>query len=263
MIGLSPVFETRKQLKDYILRNLGYPVVNIELDDTQLEDIINTTLAEFIPFADDGTEKAYKVLELECGKLTYDLPYNVLSVLGLYQSNYLDYSPAPSDLFSINQYMANDMMLGGLGKIDILSLELVQEQISTLGVVFGKRIEYDYNAISKKLYLTSDPRTNLYYNDLSGGNPKFVFMEYYKSIDYDTNPEVKSNLYDVKWVQQYATALARYQWGINMMKYEGSVLPNGMVVNSSAIIDMGQREMESLMEQLRDEWQEPVDFFIG
>jgi len=263
MIGESPVINTRQGLKEYILRNLGSPVVNVELHNTQLEDIINTTVGEFVPYSDDGIDKKYRVLELECGKTVYTLNYNTYAVLGLYQSNYLDYSPAPSDLFSINQYMANDMMIGGLGKMDILSLELVQQQISTLGIVFGNRIEFDYNSVTKELYLHVDPGQQVGLAEKVTADGKiYVYMEYYKCINYDPSIGI-SNLYDVKWIQQYATALARYQWGINLMKYEGTVLPNGMTINAQGTLDLGKEEMENLMTQLREEWSEPCDFFVG
>jgi len=266
VVGTGPVIDTRDGLKDYIKRNLGYPVVNVEVHDSQLEDAINESIAEFIPYSDDGLEQRWAVLDLTCGQHEYSLPYEVFSVLGLYPPNYLDYSPSPSDMFSVNQYMANDMISGGLGRIDLVTLELVQEQMSTLEVIYGKRIDFNFNAITKTLYLPSDPaRDGSYYpwNDSGHSGPIQIWMEFYQCIKYDTDPAIRQNIYDVKWVQQYAVALARRQWGINLMKYDGTTLPNGMTINSAAMIDMAENSKTTLMEQLREEWQEPVDFFIA
>ncbi len=263
MAGL--IYNTRRGLKDYVLRSLGAPVINIELDDMQMDDFINTAIEEFLPYCDDGIEKRFKIVEFECGKLKYTMTPDVYSVLGLYQSNYLDYSPAPSDLFSINQYMANDMMIGGLGKMDILSLELVQQQISTLGVVFGKRIEYEYNQITKQLYLHADPKTDAYFNDISA-NHLFVFMEYYSKLAYAIDDDDEVNpLFEHYWLQQLCVAYGRVQWGNNLIKYGGTTLPNGMTLNPDAIISQGQDDITKLFEQLHNEnkFSEPVDFFIG
>jgi len=263
MIGNSPYINTKQGLKDYILRSLGEPVINVELHDSQIEDIISTTMAEFIPYSDDGVEKRFKIIELECGKKEYDMDYSVYSVLALHHSNYLDYSPSPSDLFSLNQTMANQLQYGGLGQMDILSLELVQEQISTLEVVFGKRIEFNYNSIAKKLYLHADPRTFMIRGTNDDPPKYYCFMEYYKCIDWENTDEETNNLYDNKWVQQYAIALCRMQWGFNLMKYEGSTLPNGMTINAQSTLEQGKADAEALMEQLREEWSSPIDFFIG
>jgi len=262
---MNPNYNTRRGLKDYVLRNLGYPVINVELDDMQINDLINTALEEFLPYSDDGIEKRFKVMQLECGKLSYILDNNIHSVLGLYQSNYLDYSPAPSDLFSINQYMANDMMIGGLGKMDILSLELVQEQISTLGVVFGKRIEFNYNEITKELYLYADPKSQTYFNDIGGSNLA-VFMEYYRKLPYELfNDDEENKIYGHYWIQQICVAYGRIQWANNLIKYGQTTLPNGMTLNPDAIMQRGIDDLETLMNQLHDEqkFAEPVDFFIG
>jgi len=262
---MDPNYNTRRGLKDYVLRNLGHPVINIELDDMQLNDLINTALEEFLPYSDDGIEKRFKVLQLECGKLSYEMPDEIYSILGLYSSNYLDYSPAPSDLFSINQYMANDMMIGGLGKMDILSLELVQEQISTLGVVFGKRIEYNYNEITKELYLHSDPRSQTYFNDI-GGNNLMVFMEYYRRLTYELfNDSEENKVFGHYWIQQCCTAYGRIQWASNLIKYGQTTLPNGMTLNPDAIMQQGSADLEKLMVVLHEDqkFAEPVDFFVG
>ena len=265
VVGTSPIIDTRDGLKAYILRNLGHPVIDVEVDDSQLEDAINESVAEFIPYSDDGIESRWGIMDLTCGVHEYQLPYEVFSVVGLHPPNYLDYSPAPSDLFSINQYIANDMVTGGMGRIDLVTLELVQQQIQTLEVVYGKRLDFNYNAITKVLYLPTDPtRDGTYYPWTgSGDGLQKIFIEFYQTLKYDPNPDVQQNIYDVKWVQQYAVALARRQWGINLMKYDGTVLPNGMTINSASMIDMAEVSKTHLMEQLREEWQEPVDFFIA
>ena len=50
---------SRQSLKDYALRKLGAPVIDINVDDSQLEDRIDDALQFFQDFHTDGYEKVY------------------------------------------------------------------------------------------------------------------------------------------------------------------------------------------------------------
>lgn len=252
-LGNAAIIETRDRLKAYIKRQLGWPVINIEIHDSQIEDAINETVAEFLPYAYDGVQRRFGVLTYLDGTQEYDMGYPCLSVQHVAETNMIDYAPSTSDLFSVEQHIANDFLKGGMGKLDLITLELTQEMISTLSVIFGKRVAYDYNSITKKLYL---------HQPYADGQR--LIVELFRSIDYDnTDNSTPNRIYDIKWVQQYSSALARRQWGYNMMKYEGSTLPNGLVINSAAILAEAKENITELKEQLHEEWELPVDFFVG
>ena len=50
---------SRDGLKDYCLRRLGYPVIQINVDDAQIEDRIDDALQLFSEYHFDGVEKVY------------------------------------------------------------------------------------------------------------------------------------------------------------------------------------------------------------
>ena len=50
---------TRQQFKDYCLRRLGWPVVQINLDDDQIDDRVDDALQFFEDYHFDGCEKLY------------------------------------------------------------------------------------------------------------------------------------------------------------------------------------------------------------
>jgi hypothetical protein len=50
---------TREQLKEYALRSLGAPVLEINVDDTQLEDRLDEALEYWHEYHSDGVEKVY------------------------------------------------------------------------------------------------------------------------------------------------------------------------------------------------------------
>ena len=54
-----PIVSTREQFKDYCLRRLGFPVIEINCDDDQVEDRINDALQFFQDYHFDGVEKVY------------------------------------------------------------------------------------------------------------------------------------------------------------------------------------------------------------
>ena len=51
--------QTRKQLKEYCLRQLGHPVIEINVDDDQLEDRIDESIQIYNDYHYDGSEKIY------------------------------------------------------------------------------------------------------------------------------------------------------------------------------------------------------------
>ena len=51
--------QTRQQLKEYCLRQLGAPVIEINVDDDQLEDRIDESIQIYNDYHYDGSEKIY------------------------------------------------------------------------------------------------------------------------------------------------------------------------------------------------------------
>ena len=50
---------SRQELKDYALRRLGSPVVEINVDDAQVEDRVDDALQMFAEYHFDGVQKAF------------------------------------------------------------------------------------------------------------------------------------------------------------------------------------------------------------
>lgn len=251
----APRIKSLDDLKAYVLRRLGSPVVNIEIDPEQLDDAIADTLEDFIPRAYSGVNDRYIGLQLIKGQNDYVLPYSAFAVLGVWSNNIGDYSVSSTDMFSANQFIAADIFGGNLKNVDLLTYTMTQGLIETMGIVFGKRITFDFNCTTKVLHLHETPLANY----------KTV-MQLYVNTELDPDPdtgEERSNIYDNRWVKRMALERARYQWGTNLTKYTGSVLPNGMVLNAEGILATAEKEMEKLQEELRLEWELPPDFMCG
>ena len=50
---------TRANLKEYCLRSLGKPVIDINVDEDQVEDRIDEALQYFAQYHTDGVERMY------------------------------------------------------------------------------------------------------------------------------------------------------------------------------------------------------------
>lgn len=252
----GPIIKTRAELIQYVLRKLGSPVVNVELTAEQLDDAVNDTLDDFLPRAYSGVEERFILMQVDAGVQEYTLPYEVQAVLSVHDGPSDMFNTSHSDVFSLNQFIAADIFRGGVSKIDLVSYELINELVSTMQVLFSRKQTFDFNAISKKLFLFETPAT-------TAG----MILHVYRRVEPLSDPAdptaEKTNVYDVKWIKRMAVERSRYQWGVNLMKYAGSVLPNGMQLNADAIKATAEAEIEKLMAELHDEWELPIDFFIG
>ena len=71
---------SRQQMKDYCLRRLGAPVIEINVDDDQVEDRVQDAIEWFQEYHFDGTERMYLKALIEASKLTLLTPdANLLS----------------------------------------------------------------------------------------------------------------------------------------------------------------------------------------
>lgn len=75
----TPVhMSSRQQLKDYCLRRLGYPVIEINVDDDQVEDRIQDAIEFFQEYHFDGTERMYMKSQITASTLTFATPDTAL-----------------------------------------------------------------------------------------------------------------------------------------------------------------------------------------
>jgi hypothetical protein len=87
----------------------------------------------------------------------------------------------------------------------------------------------------------------------------------YIIIDCDAiiDPQTFTDVYNDMWLKRYVTALMKYQWGVNLSKFEGMQLPGGVILNGRAILEDANTEIEKLEEEIRMNFEMPVDFFTG
>jgi hypothetical protein len=87
----------------------------------------------------------------------------------------------------------------------------------------------------------------------------FIIVECYRVVDQDTYTDIWNDYY----LKKYTTALIKRQWGANLSKFEGMVMPGGVTFNGRQLFEDANEEIQKLEEEVRLNWEMPVDFYTG
>ena len=87
----------------------------------------------------------------------------------------------------------------------------------------------------------------------------YLIVEAYRILD----PETYTDVYNDYYLKKYCTALLKRQWGANLIKFEGMVMPGGVTFNGRQLFDDANEELQKLEEEVRLNWEQPVDFYMG
>lgn len=232
-----------EHLKGYIKRKLGYPVINIEIDDTQLKDSIDDAFEMFSEFHVSGTDIGYIFLDIIADQSIYVLDDSVYDVLGILSTNY-NLSCDDENLLLSPFYLGN--ATGFSSGSSLIDIEIFRQNFANLRNYLGKEIVYEFNPVTKNLFLHEIPENSL----------KIAIKIYKGHID-------PSTIYKDAWFKKYCVALVGIQWATNISKYEGGKMPGGVSFNASQIEERYQRLKESLEEELYDRFTEPPDPMVG
>ncbi len=231
---------TLKNFRKYILRKLGSPVINVEIDDSQIDDAIDDAVQLFYESHYDGVNLGYIFLSVTADEQDYTLDskiHDVIKILGSDSYNYADDPLLIKESFQYGYYFDNDL----------ISTEIWRQNIQNTRDYYNREILFDFNSASKHLHLLVNPEVDVSY----------ALKVYRSELDLE-------DIYNDRWLKQYAVALAKKQWGgLNIGKYSGAALPGGATFNYSDILAQAEGEIEKLEEQLEDRYSEPIDFEIA
>jgi len=249
---------TREQLKDYCLRRLGFPVIDINVDDDQVEDRIDDALQKFRDYHYDGTERVYLAHQVTSGDIsnTYiTLADSIIGISRVFPFTGLSLSSSGSgqgfNIFDINyQIRLNDFY--NLTSSSYTYYVIAREHLAMLDmIVTGEQI-FTYNKKVNRLTLAVD-----WASKFSAGD--YIAFEGFRIVD----PTVYTKVFNDSWLKGYTTQLIKRQWGENLKKYGNYTLPGGLVVNGQQIYDEAMAEIARLDEKLRDVYEEPPMMLVG
>ena len=241
---------TRSAFKEYCLRRLGKPVIEINVDEDQVEDRVDDALRYYWDYHFDGTEKIYyKHLVTETDKTNkyITIPENIIGTVNLF--NIADPSIRSDDLFNIRYQIAlNDLYT--LTSVSMVPYYMVMEHLSLISeMLVGKQL-MRYNRHMNRLYIDMD------WNSLSN---EYLLVEAYQIVD----PTEYVDVWKDQWLMRYATALIKRQWGSNLTKFTGMQLPGGLTFNGEKIYNDAVAEITDLEDKMISSYSLPVMDMIG
>jgi len=235
---------SRTGLIEYALRELGDPVINIEVDDQQIEDRIDEALQFFGEQHFDGVEKVYlrhTLTQQDIDNEYIPIPDPVITVIKVLPVS----SGFSGDIFNEEfQFFLNDLnAFVGTGLIQYYQF---QENVSLIQSLFNHERTIMFNRKQNRLFIEEDWASKFRVGQV-------LVMETWRLLD----PETYTDVYDDWFLKKYTIALIKKQWGNNLKKFDGVQLTGGVTLNGKDIYDEATQEIETLEQKLKDEYQIP------
>ena len=280
---------SRTQLIDYCLRKLGAPVLEINIDDDQIDDLVDDAIQLFNERHFDGVERMYLKYKLTqedidrgkannkpnstntVGIVTTSATSTNISGYGTTTSNWYENSnflqvpdsvvgvekifkfntsTISGGMFSIKyQLFLNDLY--NFNSVELLQYAMVKSYLEDIDFLLSPEKQIRFNKRQDRLYLDIDWGTE---------NPDtYLVLDCYRALD----PTSFTQVYNDPFLKMYLTALMKRQWGQNLIKFKGVKLPGGIELNGREIYDDAEREIESLRSRMATEYELPPYDFVG
>jgi len=242
---------TKDEFKEYCLRKLGKPVIEINVDDDQLDDRIDECLKYFADYHFDGSDKVYykhQVTEQDRTNKYITLPENIMGAVRVFPI--ADPIVRSDDLFNIRYQIAlNDLYT--LTSVSMVPYYMTMEHLSLISELLVGQQPIRFSRHKNRAYIDMD------WGKINNG--EFLVIEAYEVID----PAEWSQVWGDRWLQHYATAKIKYQWGSNLTKFTGMSLPGGVQFNGERILEDAQQEITRLETEMIATYSLPVSDMIG
>ncbi len=263
---------TRENLKQYALRALGKPVIEINVDDDQLEDRIDEALQYFAQYHYDGIRRTYlkyQYTEADKTRMTGDssesitknsvttswkegnnflvVPDSVISVINIFPFS----NKSNMNLFDVRyQLRLNDLY--DFSSTSIINYDIVLRHLDFLDHILVGEKPLRFNQHDNRLYVDMDWK-----NDLAVG--EYLVIECYRKLD----PQVYTDVYNDIYLKRYVTALFKKQWGANLSKFDGVAMIGGVTLNGRQIYSEALADVEKLETEIRSSFELNPAMMIG
>jgi hypothetical protein len=271
---------SRQGLIDYCKRQLGAPVLQINIADEQVDDIIDTAIQYYQEYHYDGIEKMYLKHEFTAEDVIRFSETDELSSTndpdGSSWTNRKNFIEVPDHVIGIekvfgvtsnlssnemwglsNQYFLLDIFSFSsgytFGNFDMSYYYMIKQYFETLDMVVnvGGLVQYRYNKRQDRLYLDIDiSRVK---------ENRYLVIECHRALD----PAEWSQIWNDSFVKRYVTALMKRQWGQNLIKYNNVQLPGGITLNGRQIWEDGDAEVKDLESKIFSYYSLPPLDLIG
>lgn len=282
---------TRQGLIDYCLRQLGAPVLEINVDDDQIDDLVDDTIQYFNERHYDGVEKMYLKYEISQddidrgkgvdvasgnqvnGKTGVGIVTTTATSTGIAATTFNFYENSnfiqvPDSVIGVERLFKFDtssisggmfsikyqMFLNDLyyfNSVELLQYSMTKSYLESIDHLLTTDKQIRFNKRQDRLYLDID------WGSQTAGN--FIVLECYRALD----PASFSQVYNDSFVKRYLTAVIKRQWGRNLSKFRGVKLPGGIELNGAEILQQAEQELSDIKSRMTMEYEMPPLDFIG
>ena len=278
---------TRSEFKQYCLRQLGAPVLEINLADEQCEDLIDDAIQFFQERHFDGVARMflkYQITEEDIkrgeaskksgkdstGIVTTTASATIAGVATTFDwyenSNYIQVPPSVIGVFKVFHFDGSNTITNNMfsvkyqlflndiyywGSTEILTYAMVKTYLEDINFLLTTQKQIRFNQRQDRLYLDID------WGDVSEGD--YIIMDCYRVL----TPNDYERVWNDSFLKRYATALLKRQWGQNLIKFQGVKLPGGVELNGRQIYDDAQKDIEVIREMMSNTYELPPLDMIG
>ena len=274
---------SREGLIDYAKRQLGFPVLEINVADEQFSDLLDDAVQVYQERHYDGITRMYLKYKITQDDIDRgqarggDKDVGITTTTGTStvgltttfnfeeNSNYLQ---MPSSVIGVNQIfkIRSDTVYDGLfniryqlflndlyafGSVDLLQYSMVQTYLEDISFLLNPDMKFRFNIRQDRLYIDTDFQ-HLQVND------HFV-IDCFRILD----PDDFTQVYNDQFLKRYFVALCKKQWGQNLIKFQGVQLPGGVQLNGRQIYDDGVRELDEIRSKMSSDYEMPPLDMIG
>jgi len=278
---------SRQQLIDYCKRQLGAPVLEINVADEQVNDLVDDAVQYFQERHFDGVSQAflkYKLTQndvdrgrarggvndptagittttatatIDGASMEFDWEEN---------SNYLQVPPEIIGVTKIFHYDGTNAMSSGMfsikyqmflndiyywGATELLTYAMTKTYLSDIDFLLTTQKQIRFNQRMDRLYMDVD------WSNVGVGD--YIVMDCYRAA----NPNDYVRVWNDSFLKKYLTQLVKRQWGQNLLKFQGVKLPGGVELNGRQIYDDAQKELDNIREQMSNTYELPPLDMVG
>jgi len=277
---------TRQELVNYCKRQLGAPVLEINIADEQVEDLVDDAIQYFQERHFDGVSQVYLKYQITQGDIdrgrapggnnptagigtttaTSTIVGTAVTFTYNENSNYLQIPPeviginkifrfdgsntTTNNMFSVKyQLFLNDIYYWG--STEILTYAMTKTYLSDIDFLLTTEKQVRFNQRQDRLYLDID------WGSATVGD--YIIIDCHRAL----NPNDYTRVYNDSFLKRYLTALMKRQWGQNLIKFQGVKLPGGVELNGRQLYDDAQKELDLIREQMSNTYELPPLDMIG
>ena len=257
-----PAVTNRQTFKDYCLRRLGFPTIEINVDDDQVEDRIDDALQYWQDYHFDALQKVYYIRTLDATDMsnkyinlspsvTLDTSGNSVNIIGVTRVFPISDSINQANMFDL-RYQLRLNELYDFTSASYINYTLTMQHLRSLELMFTGEVPIRFQRHMHRLYCDWG-----WGSAVNAGT--VVIAECFALI----KPEDFASVWNDRWLKEYATALIKRTWGGNLSKFQGVQLPGGVILNGETLYNDAMKEIERLEEEMQSKYELPVDFYLN